>query len=64
VPQEWEVQRLTVDLAYATRNHLPAKVRCFVEFPVEKFATKTTSTRAPVLAAAHIASTLPWPDAA
>ena len=35
---EWELQRLTINIAYPTRRHLPAKVRCFVEFLVEKFA--------------------------
>jgi DNA-binding transcriptional LysR family regulator len=35
---EWELQRLTINVAYPTRRHLPAKVRCFVDFLVEKFA--------------------------
>jgi len=35
---EWELQRLTINIAYPTRRHLPAKVRCFVDFLVEKFA--------------------------
>jgi DNA-binding transcriptional LysR family regulator len=34
---EWELQRLTINIAYPTRRHLPAKVRCFVDFLVEKF---------------------------
>ena len=38
VLQEWELQRLTINVAYPTRQHLPAKVRCFVDFLVEKFA--------------------------
>jgi DNA-binding transcriptional LysR family regulator len=38
VLQEWELQRLTINIAYPTRRHLPAKVRCFVDFLVEKFA--------------------------
>ena len=36
--QEWELQRLTINIAYPTRRHLPAKVRCFVDFVVEQFA--------------------------
>jgi DNA-binding transcriptional LysR family regulator len=36
--REWELQRLTINIAYPTRRHLPAKVRCFVDFLVEKFA--------------------------
>ena len=36
--REWELQRLTINIAYPTRRHLPAKVRCFVDFMVEKFA--------------------------
>ncbi len=35
---DWELQRLTINIAYPTRRHLPAKVRCFVDFLVEKFA--------------------------
>jgi DNA-binding transcriptional LysR family regulator len=35
---EWELQRLTINIAYPTRRHLPAKVRCFVDFLVEQFA--------------------------
>ena len=36
--QEWELARLTINIAYPTRRHLPAKVRCFVDFLVEQFA--------------------------
>ncbi len=36
--QEWELQRLTINICYPTRRHLPAKVRCFVDFLVEQFA--------------------------
>ncbi len=35
---EWELPRLTINVAYPTRRHLPAKVRCFVDFLVEQFA--------------------------
>ena len=35
---EWELARLTINIAYPTRRHLPAKVRCFVDFLVEQFA--------------------------
>ncbi|HEY9068165.1 MAG TPA: substrate binding domain-containing protein, partial [Burkholderiaceae bacterium] len=36
--REWQLQRLTINIAYPTRRHLPAKVRCFVDFLVEQFA--------------------------
>ena len=42
---EWELQRLTINIAYPTRRHLPAKVRCFVDFLVEKFAEKDFERR-------------------
>jgi DNA-binding transcriptional LysR family regulator len=35
--KDWELPRLTINIAYPTRRHLPAKVRCFVDFLVEKF---------------------------
>jgi DNA-binding transcriptional LysR family regulator len=35
---DWSLQPLTVNIAYPTRRHLPAKVRCFVDFFVEQFA--------------------------
>ena len=38
VLQAWELERLTINIAYPTRRHLPAKVRCFVDFLVEQFA--------------------------
>ncbi len=34
---EWELPRLVINIAYPTRRHLPAKVRCFVDFLVEQF---------------------------
>lgn len=37
VLQEWELARLVINVAYPTRRHLPAKVRCFVDFLVEVF---------------------------
>lgn len=36
----WELQKLTINVAYPTRRHLPAKVRCFVDFLVEQFAAQ------------------------
>jgi len=36
--REWELQRLTISIAYPTRRHLPAKVRCLVDYLVEQFA--------------------------
>jgi DNA-binding transcriptional LysR family regulator len=38
--EDWELQKLTVNIAYPTRQHLPAKVRCFVDFLVEQFALR------------------------
>jgi len=38
VLDEWDLPRLTINLAYQTRRHLPAKVRCFIDFVVEHFA--------------------------
>jgi DNA-binding transcriptional LysR family regulator len=43
--QEWELQRLTINIAYPTRRHLPAKVRCFVDFLVDKFAANDFERR-------------------
>ena len=43
--QEWELARLTINIAYPTRRHLPAKVRCFVDFLVEKFAEQEFEAR-------------------
>jgi DNA-binding transcriptional LysR family regulator len=37
VLRDWELPRLTINVAYSTRRHLPAKVRCFVDFMVEQF---------------------------
>lgn len=38
VLDEWDLPRLTINLAYQTRRFLPAKVRCFIDFVVEHFA--------------------------
>jgi DNA-binding transcriptional LysR family regulator len=45
VLSEWELQRLTINIAYPTRRHLPAKVRCFVDFLVEQFAVNDFERR-------------------
>ena len=45
VLQEWELQRLTINIAYPTRRHLPAKVRAFVDFLVEQFAVNDFERR-------------------
>lgn len=42
---EWELQRLTINIAYPTRRHLPAKVRCFVDFLVEQFGVNDFERR-------------------
>ena len=43
--RDWELQRLTINIAYPTRRHLPAKVRCFVDFLVEQFAANDFERR-------------------
>ncbi len=37
VLDDWELPRLTINLAYASRKHLSAKVRTFIDFMVEHF---------------------------
>lgn len=34
---QWDLPRLTINIAYQTRKHLPAKVRVFVDFLVNHF---------------------------
>jgi DNA-binding transcriptional LysR family regulator len=34
----WDLPRLTINMAYPSRRFLPAKVRTFIEFVVERFA--------------------------
>ncbi len=38
VLDEWDLPRLTVNLAYPSRKHLSAKVRTFIDFMAEHFA--------------------------
>ena len=38
VLDEWDLPRLTINLAYPSRKHLSAKVRTFIDFTVEHFA--------------------------
>ena len=45
VLQDWELPRLTINIAYPTRRHLPAKVRCFVDYVVENFAERDYERR-------------------
>jgi DNA-binding transcriptional LysR family regulator len=42
---DWDLPRLTINIAYPTRRHLPAKVRCFVHFLVETFAAQDFERR-------------------
>ena len=42
---EWGLQRVTINIAYPTRRHLPAKVRCFVDFLVEQFVVNDFERR-------------------
>lgn len=37
VLDDWDLPRLRINVAFQTREHLPAKVRLFVEFLVERF---------------------------
>ena len=39
VLDDWDLPRLTINLAYPSRKHLSAKVRTFIDFMVEHFAT-------------------------
>ena len=34
---DWQLPCLTINLAYASRRHVPAKVRCFIDFMCEVF---------------------------
>jgi DNA-binding transcriptional LysR family regulator len=34
---EWDLPRLSINIAYRTRKHLPAKVRVFIDFMVNNF---------------------------
>jgi DNA-binding transcriptional LysR family regulator len=36
---DWELPRLTINLAYQKRRHQPARIRVFNEFLIERFAT-------------------------
>lgn len=42
---DWELSRLTMNIAYPTRRHLPAKVRAFVDFLVEQFEAQEFERR-------------------
>lgn len=37
VLDEWDLPRLTINLAYESRRYVPAKVRCFIDFLVGHF---------------------------
>ena len=39
VLDEWELPQLTINIAYPSRKHLSAKVRAFISFMVDEFAT-------------------------
>jgi DNA-binding transcriptional LysR family regulator len=38
VLNDWDLPRLTINLAFPSRRHMPAKVRSFIDFLVELFA--------------------------
>jgi hypothetical protein len=37
VMDDWDLPRLTMNIAYPTRHHLPAKTRLFIDFLVREF---------------------------
>jgi DNA-binding transcriptional LysR family regulator len=37
IMQEWLLPKLTINIAYRSRKHLPAKVRVFIDFMIENF---------------------------
>ena len=37
VLDDWDLPRLTVNIAFQNRAHLPARVRLFIEFLVDHF---------------------------
>jgi DNA-binding transcriptional LysR family regulator len=39
VLDDWDMPRLTINLAYPSRKHLSAKVRTFIDFVAERFVT-------------------------
>jgi DNA-binding transcriptional LysR family regulator len=41
---EWNLPRLTINLAYASRKHLSAKVWTFIELLLESFRENATNT--------------------
>ncbi len=45
VLDDWDLPRLTVNIAYPTRKHLPARVRLFIEYLVETFRTQNYEGR-------------------
>ena len=34
---DWELPPLTINIAYQSRRHLPAKIRVFTDYLVERF---------------------------
>lgn len=38
VLKDWDLPHLTINIAYQSRRHQPAKIRVFIEFLVERFA--------------------------
>jgi DNA-binding transcriptional LysR family regulator len=37
VLSDWELSKMTINIAYQSRRYMPAKVRAFIDFMVEKF---------------------------
>jgi DNA-binding transcriptional LysR family regulator len=37
VLDDWDLPRLTINLVFQSKRHLPAKVRCFIDFIAEHF---------------------------
>ena len=45
VLDDWDLPRLTINFAFQTRTHLPAKVRLFMDSMVERFRVKEYERR-------------------
>lgn len=43
--EDWELPSLTINLAYASRRHVSAKVRCFIDFMCEVFEREAWEDR-------------------
>jgi DNA-binding transcriptional LysR family regulator len=42
---DWDLPRLTIDIAFPTRAHMPAKTRLFIDFLIERFRNHHLETQ-------------------